>query len=218
MTVVSRMPHAETGLHGPETGLAVAPATCAGRQRRADPLTNRVRRDGKFFRVGDDKYYVKGVTYGPFARNSAGEYLPEADQVRKDFSQIREMGANCVRVYHVPSRWLLDLAHEMGLKIFLDIAWPKNLTFVGDDAVTNQAHDAVRDAARQCGNHPALFAFSVVNEIPPDIVRFVGRKKIEEFIDDLVDIVKAEAPECLVTFANFPTTEYVQPRNIDSGS
>ncbi len=209
------MPHAETDLHGPDKDLAASTAACAGRQRRADPLTNRVRRDGKFFRVGDDKFYIKGVTYGPFARNSAGEYLPESDQVRKDLSQIRELGANCVRVYHVPSRWLLDMAHEMGLKIFLDIAWPKNLTFVGDDAITKQAHDAVREAARECGNHPALFAFSVVNEIPPDIVRFVGRKKIEEFIDDLVDIVKAEAPDCLVTFANFPTTEYVQPRNID---
>src|SRR5262249_8791967 len=59
------------------------------------------------------------------------------------------------------------------------------------------------------------FAISVVNEIPPDIVRFVGAKKIEEFVDDLVAVVKSEAPECLVTFANFPTTEYLQPKAID---
>ena len=37
-----------------------------GRQRRAEPATNRVRRDGKFFRLGNEKFYVKGVTYGPF--------------------------------------------------------------------------------------------------------------------------------------------------------
>jgi len=39
-------------------------------------VTNRVRRDGKFFRLGAEKFYVKGVTYGPFAPNESGEPLP----------------------------------------------------------------------------------------------------------------------------------------------
>ena len=33
-----------------------------GRQRVSQPVTDRVRRDGKFFRLGDQKFYVKGVT------------------------------------------------------------------------------------------------------------------------------------------------------------
>ena len=73
----------------------------------------------------------------------------------------------------------------------------------------------MREAARDCGNHPAIFAISVVNEIPPDIVRYIGREKVEQFVDDLVATCKSEAPDCLVTFASFPTTEYVQPREID---
>ncbi len=192
-----------------------ARSASAGRQRRAEPVTNRVRRDGKFFRLGEEKFYVKGVTYGPFAPNRDGDPLPEAEQVRRDFRQIVDLGANVVRIYHTPPRWFLDMALEMGVRIFLDIAWPKNLTFVGDEALTRQAHDAVRSAATTCGNHPAVFALSVVNEVPADIVRFVGRDRVERFIDDLVGIAKAEAPDCLVTFANFPTTEYVQPRGID---
>src|SRR5438067_13897392 len=103
----------------------------------------------------------------------------------------------------------------MGVKVFLDVAWPKNLTFVGDEELDRRARDSVWSAARTCGNHPAVFAISVVNEIPPDIVRFVGAKKIEEFIDELVRTVKAEAPQCLATLANFPTTEYLRPREID---
>ena len=55
----------------------------------------------------------------------------------------------------------------------------------------------------------------MVNEIPCDIVRYVGGQKIEEFIDELVDTAKAEAPDCLVTFANFPTTEYLNPQGVD---
>lgn len=198
-----------------ESPVASAPPVHSGRQRRAEPVTNRVRRDGKFFRLGAEKFYVKGVTYGPFAPNVDGEPFASRAQTRKDFQQIVDLGANCIRIYHLPPDWFLELAVEMGLKVFLDVAWPKNLTFVGDDEITRQAHEAVREAARKCGNHPAVFALSVVNEIPPDIVRFVGKPKVEEFIDDLVRTAKEEAPDCLITFANFPTTEYLQPRNTD---
>jgi glycosyltransferase involved in cell wall biosynthesis len=187
----------------------------AGRHRRRQPVSNRVRRDGKFFRLGDEKFFVKGVTYGPFAPDHQGQPLPDPAQVRRDFQMILDLGANCLRIYNVPPAWFLDLAQEMGLKIFLDVAWPKNLTFVGDRQLTRAAHEAVSSAARACGNHPALFAISVVNEVPSDIVRFVGRRRIEEFIDSLVAAAKAEAPDCLVTFANYPTTEYVQPRSVD---
>jgi glycosyltransferase involved in cell wall biosynthesis len=186
-----------------------------GRTRRIESAATRVRRDGKFFRLGDDKFYVKGVTYGPFAPNSDDEALPEKPQVRLDFAQIRELGGNCIRLYHLPPPWLLDVAQDYGLKILLDIAWPKNLDFINDGELKRQARAAVRTAARSCGNHPALFALSVVNEIPPDLVRFMGAPKVEEFIDCLAEIAKAEAPDCLVTFANFPTTEYLQPRGID---
>src|SRR4029450_9446990 len=132
--------------------------------RRTERVTNRVRRDGKFFRLGDAKFYVKGVTYGPFEPDADGDPFPPRSQARTDFEQIHDLGANCVRIYHVPPAWFLDLAHEFGLKIFLDVAWPKNLTFVGDAELTRQAHEAVRHAARACGNHPATFAISVVNE------------------------------------------------------
>src|SRR3989440_6351406 len=183
-----------------ESPREAAPPVHTGRQRRALPVTNRVRRDGKFFRLGSDKFYVKGVTYGPFERGSHSEPLPERGQIARDFTQILDLGANVIRVYHTPPKWFMDMAQDAGLKSFIDVAWPKNLTFVGDREVTEQAHAAVRQAARTCGNHPAIFAISVVNEVPPDIVRFVGREKVEQFIDDLVDTAKAQASECLITF------------------
>ena len=196
-------------------GIGREPQVIQGRQRLTRPATNRVRRDGKFFRLGDQKFYVKGVTYGPFEHSSEKEPLPERAAIRKDFEQMLNLGANVIRVYHTPPGWFMDLAQEMGLKIFIDVAWPKNQIFVGDKLVTQQAHTAVREAARTCGNHPAIFAISVVNEVPPDILRFTGREAVEKFIDDLVDIAKSQAPDCLITFASFPTTEYLHPHNID---
>ena len=99
-----------------------SPASCAppvtgfsGRQRRMEAQTNRVRRDGKFFRLGDEKFYVKGVTYGPFKPGADGLPLPDRAQAQRDFQQMLELGANCLRIYHTPPVWFLDLAQEMGL-------------------------------------------------------------------------------------------------------
>src|SRR5258708_1864395 len=88
---------------------ARAPRSAAGGRQRAQGVTDRVRRDGKFFRLGTDKFYVKGVTYGPFAKSSEGCFLPERQQVRRDFEQVAELGGNCLRIYHVPPKWFLDL-------------------------------------------------------------------------------------------------------------
>ena len=88
------------------------PGKRIGRRRkgRVAGEIKRVRLDGKFFRLGDAKFYVKGVTYGPFAPNRQNEPFGQRQQVRKDFGLIRELGANCIRIYHVPPRWLLELA------------------------------------------------------------------------------------------------------------
>ena len=182
-----------------------------GRSRRSEASATRVRRDGKFFRLGEKKFFVKGVTYGPFAANSAGEDLPEPARVLADFQHMLTLGVNCVRVYHLPPTWFLDLAESLGLKVFVDVPWPKYIAFLGDDEAENAAREAVRSAARSCGNHNATFAISVVNEIPAGVVRFMGHRAVEQFIDELIQIAHDEAPECLVTFANYPSTEFLHP-------
>ncbi|QOV88275.1 glycosyltransferase [Humisphaera borealis] len=214
MTVVTTGPVLRTEPTSGTTMVRQSDVT-TGRKRVIEAPANRVRRDGKFFRLGEEKFYVKGVTYGPFAPDANGSHFANRAQTRKDFEQILELGGNCVRIYYVPPSWFLELAREMGIKIFLDVSWPKNLAFVDDPEVAEQARAAVRDCARRCGNHPAVMAISVVNEIPPELVRFMTAARVEAFIDELVAIVKEEAPHCLATFANFPTTEYLRPRAID---
>jgi len=72
----------------------------------------RIRVYGKFFFAGEQKFFVKGVTYGPFAVGSHGKQFPECDVVIRDFRLMAEMGATVVRVFTVPPVWLLDRAAE----------------------------------------------------------------------------------------------------------
>lgn len=175
----------------------------------------RVTIDGKFFRLGEKKFYAKGISYGPFAPNKGGEYYPSPEQAKIDFELIRELGANVLRVYYVPPRWLLDLALEFELKIFVDVPWPKHLCFLDSEVLREAGRKAVRDAVSACVGHPAVFAYSVANEISPDVVRWSGAVKVAAFIDELVDCAKEIDPECLCTFGNFPPTEFLRPRHLD---
>ena len=93
----------------------------------------RVRVDGKFFRLGDKKFYLKGVAYGPFAPRDGGDAFPTPEETARDFAQIAELGANLIRTYMPPPRWILDLAAEHGLKLLIDVPWPKNHCFLDSE-------------------------------------------------------------------------------------
>src|SRR5689334_11212513 len=70
---------------------------------------------GKFIFLGDEKFYIRGVTYGTFRPNADGGPFPERETVERDFQMMALNGLNSVRTYTVPPRWLLDLAQENGL-------------------------------------------------------------------------------------------------------
>ncbi|MDB6028645.1 MAG: glycosyl transferase family 2 [Verrucomicrobiales bacterium] len=175
----------------------------------------RVTLDGKFFRLGEKKFYVKGVSYGPFAPTKEGGNFPPPAQARRDLELIRELGANVLRVYYTPPRWLLDLALELDLRLFVDIPWGKHLCFLDSEQGQDNARTAIRQAVQYCAAHPGVFAFSVVNELSPDIVRWSGAPKVAEFMDELVNIAKEVDPECLCTMGNYPPTEFLRPQNLD---
>jgi len=182
---------------------------------KADSFSTRVSVDGKFFRQGEKKFFVKGVTYGPFAPNAAGQPFASHAQTASDLIQMGELGANLIRVYHVPPKWFLDLAAENRLKVLVDIPWNKQLCFLDSAEHRASAFDAVRRAVYGCGRHEAIFAFSVANEIAPDIVRWSGAHAISDFIDDLIQEAKRVDANCLCTFTNYPPTEFLRPQGVD---
>lgn len=171
--------------------------------------------DGKFFRAGEQKFFVKGVSYGPFAHSADNHALPSPEQVNKDFRQIGELNANTVRVYHPPPTWFLDLAAEHGLRVLIDITWPKHLCFLDSPRLQRQARANVAAVVAANKSHPAVFGYNMANEIPADIVRWTGARRVDRFIESLVEEAKSSDPDCLCTFVSFPPTEFLQPENID---
>ncbi len=168
-----------------------------------------IRVHGKFFFAGEEKHFVKGVTYGPFPTGGHGAPFPEPETVDTDFALMGEAGVNTVRVFTVPPLWLLDKARGAGLKLLVGLPWPQHVTFLDSPETRAQSREAVLAGVRACRRHPAVFAYLVGNEIPPDMIRWHGAEPVRRFLRGLVAAVKEEHPGALVSYANFPSTEYL---------
>lgn len=164
---------------------------------------------GKFLYNGTEKFYIKGVTYGTFKPQEDGMQFPEEGMVAKDFSMMAEQGINCVRTYTVPPKYLLDLATQYALRVMVGLPWEQHITFLDDANRKKDIIKRVQEGVKSCGEHPAILCFAIGNEIPSTIVRWYGKHKIEGFLKQLYTAAKAVDPHSLVTYVNFPTTEYL---------
>jgi glycosyltransferase involved in cell wall biosynthesis len=165
---------------------------------------------GKFLYVGEEKLYLRGVTYGTFRPGASGSEYPEPARVESDFRQMAASGVNSVRTYSAPPRHLLDAAARHGLRVLIGLPWEQHVAFLGEPALARSIEQRVRESVRVCVGHPAVLGYTVGNEIPASIVRWHGRRRIEGFLRRLFEAVKDEDPGALVTYVNFPTTEYLQ--------
>jgi len=169
----------------------------------------RPRVSGKFFYAGDEKLYVKGVSYGPFKPGADGAPFPTRERARRDFELMRALGANTFRTFTPPPLWLLDLAAEHGLRAIVGVPWAQQVCFLDDATIVRDTRKRIAAAARDVGNHPAVFALFVGNETPPDIVRWHGPDAVQSFLRSLYLEAKGAAPDTLVSYANYPPTEYL---------
>src|ERR1041384_4255860 len=154
----------------------------------AATLRPRVR--GKFLFVGAEKLYIRGVTYGTFRPQPDGSEVPAADVVERDFALMAASGFNAVRTYTVPPLWLLDAERRKR----------------GEPEI----EAIVRAAVRATADHPAVLCYAIGNEIPAPVARWFGARRVERYLRRLYDAAKAEAPDCLVTYVNYPSTEYLR--------
>jgi GT2 family glycosyltransferase len=170
---------------------------------------------GKFIFVGDEKLYIRGVTYGTFRPDSTGCEYPDRARVERDFAWMSANGINTVRTYTVPPRWLLDAAAARGLRVMVGLPWEQHMAFLEDEKQTRSIEQRVRAGVQACASHPAVLCYAIGNEIPATIVRWYGHRRIERFLQRLYEAVKREDPDSLVTYVNYPTTEYLQLPFID---
>lgn len=176
----------------------------------------RITARAKFFFDGDKKFHLQGVTYGPFRpRQPDAPHFPTAEEVTRDFALMSQLGINTLRIYHTPPAWLLDLAQKQGIRVLVTIPWVKRVLFLDDQKLVEEIRRNLVRAVQANAGHPALMGYFIDNEIPADLVRWYGPRRMEAFLDSLVYLVKKNDPGALAAYANFPPTEYLIPSSVD---
>jgi glycosyltransferase involved in cell wall biosynthesis len=170
----------------------------------------RVRTAGLFFTERGRRFTVRGVSYGPFRRNATGEPFPDKEICAQDLALVRALGANVLRLYDVPPEWLCALAHRSGVRLLVGIPWAQHIRFLDSRRTRDEIRGRVRDSATALRSVPNLLGYLVGNELSTQLVRWYGKRRIERWLASLAAEVRNADPDALVSYANFPTTEYLE--------
>lgn len=171
---------------------------------------------GKYLFDGAQKFYVRGVSYGPFAPNSRGERYPEPERAAADFALMKRLGANVIRLYVPPPPWMVEEAQKAGLRLMLGIPWPFHMAFLDSAEMMREIREAIRKTVldtRQFGE--TIAAYSIGNEVRSDIVRWHGPRAVSRFLAELRDLGKQIDPDALFTYSNYPSAEYLDLSFLD---
>jgi glycosyltransferase involved in cell wall biosynthesis len=176
--------------------------------------------DGKFFAAGGERFEFRGVTYGTFAPREDGARFPGRTRIGRDFASMREVGFSVVRTYTVPPDDVLEAARDHGLRVLADVFYPDWRYLLGGSrrqqrAVSRQAAQQVRAAARRLAGCEQVLGLSLGNEVPADVVRWYGTDLVANTLRELSEIVREEDPAQLVTYGNYPTAEYLPLDTLD---
>ena len=163
---------------------------------------------GKFLSIGDEKFCVRGPTYGPFPPDSFGRHYPERRVVELDFGLIAANGMNAVRVYEPP---LAGSGHRTRERSPRD-GW----SALGTTRHVLDDKKRVRDIRKRTrlgsglrppSCRPLLCHWQRDSFVSRALARGPTRSA---FPGGVVRRRKNEDPEGLFSYVNYPTDEYLE--------
>src|SRR5436309_14896261 len=101
---------------------------------------------------------------------------------------MREIGLNLVRTYLSPPRCFLDRCAAAGMRVLITLPWQKHVEFLRDRTARKAIAETVRRSVETNAGHPAVFGYLVGNEISSTMVRWLGVRRVTEFVEKLIRI------------------------------
>ena len=216
------------GIKSDQDGTPLAPVGTGGRGTHSNVATadfqhvlawdpglqgsfNRTVVDGKFLSADGEPLFVRGISYGAFRPDEADREYADEQLIERDFAQMAAFGINTVRIPHtMPPRSLLDMAAKHGLRVMVGLSAEQSAGHLIDRNLPRDFVAQFRAKVRLCAGHPALLCVALGNEIMASQARWLGCRRIARYLHWLYTIVKEEDPEAIVTYVNYPTTEYLE--------
>ncbi len=135
------------------------------------------------FKLNGERLLLRGTSYHE-DHAGVGAAVPD-DVVRRTMHQIKDMGANFVRLGHYQQAPLvLEFCDELGLLVWEEIPWCRG--GLGGERYRQQARDMLRNMIDQHYNHPSVILWGLGNENdwPGDFETF-DKDAIRNFMTEL---------------------------------
>ena len=205
MTVTSFEAYPSTPLAKDVHETQAAAASSVGQGKNAPLVRPHVA--GKFIYIGDEKFYVKGITYGAFRPDAEQREYHDTAQIEQDFAMMAANGFNTVRIPHTtPPCTLLDIAFRHNLRVMVGFSAEQYVGFLIDKKKAPNISRIVREKVGAVKGHPALLCYAIGNEIAGSVARWLGSKKVESYLRGIFDVVKKEDSEPdYVNYYRIPT-------------
>jgi beta-galactosidase len=135
------------------------------------------------FKLNGERLLLRGTSYH---QDHAGMAAAVPDDVtRKTFQQMKDMGANFVRIGHYQQGPLvLELCDQLGLLVWEEIPWCRG--GLGGERYQQQCRDMLRNMIEEHYNHPSVILWGLGNENdwPGDFETF-NTNSIRAFMTEL---------------------------------
>jgi hypothetical protein len=177
----------------------------------AEPIAVRA----KFFFESDDKWFLKGTTYGPFKPNEQGDLISTPERARNGLRADARNGAEP----HSPLSCSAAVAPrpcgEHGLRALISIPWTQHVEFLNSRRL--RARVLLRNpfgghaASRPSGS----FRLSGRKRSPDDDCSMARCIACPRVLEKLIAVGRETDPRALFSYASYPPTEYLLPANVD---
>ena len=156
-------------LRPPERLAAAPPATLWRERPRETYRTKSISGEaGEFeLRVDGQPFYIRGVAYNPAHDWRDGNMPLTRRELRKDFRDIRALGANTIRRYGRGwyDRNILRAAGEHDLRVLYGFWFDQDLDYLTDTRKQAEYRAQVEATVRRLRDDPNILAWSLGNEV-----------------------------------------------------
>jgi hypothetical protein len=80
---------------------------------------------------------------------------------------------------------LLDAAQRHGLRVMVGLSAEQYVGYLIDKKEAPDIEAVVRTKVQACAGHPALLCYALGNEIPAPLVRWLGHRRVERYLERL---------------------------------
>src|SRR5438046_9738426 len=95
------------------------------------------------------------------------------------------------------------------MRVLVSLPSDKHIECLRERSIRKQIAAAVRTTVSKYPGHPAILGYLVGNEISSTMARWLGARRVIEFVEELIRIGRAIDKDDLFYFATYPTNAYM---------